>query len=305
MNRQVLWQLSVICSPEREEAVSELIASRLGVPFSSYTDLETGKTTVSVYLQTRPDWSKSSQEQLRQALGRVLRSNRDSGALPRRRYLMTLTKLRPENWAEAWKRHFKPLHIGTKLLIRPSWSPRRPKPRQSEVVLDPGLSFGTGQHPTTSFCLIELARQRSSGLQQSFLDIGTGSGILAISASKLGFQPVHAFDLDPQAIAIARANARRNRVSQHIQFKRQDLAKLSAHSRRSYSVICANLLSDVLKEHSQRILSRLETGGLLVVAGILKREFKDVQRIYESHGLRLVRSRTEREWRSASLIREF
>jgi ribosomal protein L11 methyltransferase len=81
------------------------------------------------------------------------------------------------------------------------------------VILDPGLSFGTGQHPTTSFCLHEIARCRKNGhAAQSFLDIGTGSGILAIAAAKLGYQPVHAFDFDPESVRVARENARKNRV---------------------------------------------------------------------------------------------
>ena len=120
--------------------------------------------------------------------------------------------IRHEDWAESWKRHFKPIEIGRRLLIKPSWSRRRPKPHQQVVVLDPGLSFGTGQHPTTAFCLAEVARLVKNAPARSFLDIGTGSGILAIAAARLNYQPIWAFDFDPEAVRMARANAQTNQV---------------------------------------------------------------------------------------------
>src|SRR5205814_9828492 len=109
-----------------------------------------------------------------------------------------LERVRSQDWSESWKRHFKPLEIGRELLIRPSWSKRRAHKDQAVVVLDPGLSFGTGQHPTTAFCLRQLATRRIPGQAQSFLDIGTGSGILAISAARLGYGPIRAIDSDSE-----------------------------------------------------------------------------------------------------------
>ena len=145
------------------------------------------------------------------------------------------------------------------------------------VVLDPGLSFGTGQHPTTAFCLRQLVARRRPGEAQSCLDIGTGSGILAIAAAKLGYAPVDAFDFDPEAVRIARANARRNGVAARIRFSRQDLTKLPRRSARKYSLVCANLISSLLLAERERILARLQPDGVLVVAGILKEEFAQVQ----------------------------
>ena len=99
-----------------------------------------------------------------------------------------IAKVKREDWAESWKRHFHPIEIGKTLLVKPSWSKKRPAKNQAVVILDPGLSFGTGQHPTTSFCLHQIARGRKNGTPRpSFLDIGTGSGILAIAAAKLGY----------------------------------------------------------------------------------------------------------------------
>lgn len=211
-----------------------------------------------------------------------------------------MTKIRREDWVESWKRHFKPLEIGSRLLIRPPWSRRRARRGQAVVVLEPGLSFGTGQHPTTAFCLRELAARKRAGKGQSFLDIGTGSGILAIAAAKLGYRPVHAFDFDLEAVRIARRNARRNGVDRRIRIAEQDVTKLARQGGRQYSVVCANLTSNLLVAERERILSRLRPDGRLVLAGILKTEFEEVRKAYAGAGLRLEASRAQGEWRSGS-----
>jgi ribosomal protein L11 methyltransferase len=213
-------------------------------------------------------------------------------------------RVKDENWAESWKRHFKPIAVGDALLVKPSWSRLRPKRGQAVVVLDPGLSFGTGQHATTSFCLRELARRRNPGAAQAFLDVGTGSGILAIAAAKLGYQPVAAFDFDPDAVRIARANARRNRVAQRLRIQRQDLEQLPLRAERTYDLVCANLIADLLIAESRRITARVAPNGWLVLAGILDTQFLAVRRHYERAGWRLVRTRREKEWRSGTFGRE-
>ena len=185
-------------------------------------------------------------------------------------------------------------------MVKPSWSGLKPRKGQAVVVLDPGLSFGTGQHPTTAFCLEQLVSHRRRAEPQSLLDIGTGSGILAIAAAKLGYAPVHAFDYDPEAIRVAAANARRNRVADRIRFSRQDLARFPVHRARRYSVVCANLISSLLLAEGRRIVGVLAQDGVLLLAGILKGEFPAVQAAYEGLGLRLVASRAQREWRSGA-----
>ena len=213
---------------------------------------------------------------------------------------VSLGRVPQKDWAEAWKRHFHPLEIGSRLLIRPSWSRRRPKKVQAVVVLDPGLSFGTGQHPTTAFCLEQLVARRRPGQAQSLLDVGTGSGILAIAAAKLGYAPVDALDIEPDAVVTARRNAHRNRVAGRIRFRRQDFRQATARGARSYSVVCANLVSNMLVEERERLRARVEPGGVLVLAGILATEFPLVQKAYEAAAWRLVASRKQNEWRSGA-----
>jgi ribosomal protein L11 methyltransferase len=275
--------------------MAELLSETFGEACSTYTDFETKKTTVTLFLKQKPVLHGRVQVDFAAGLGRI----RNSGLrVPRTK--MFCAKVRNENWAESWKRHFKPLEIGTSLLVKPSWSLRRAKKGQATVVIDPGLSFGTGQHPTTAFCLDQLATHKVRGKKASCLDMGTGSGILAIAAAKLGYQPVDAFDFDPEVIQVAVRNARRNRVGRKIQFTRKDATKLPRRFDRKYSIICANLISNLLLETKHRILARLSSEGLLVVAGILKSEFRLLQREYERDGLRLIVRRDQNEWSSGS-----
>src|SRR5512138_3648472 len=114
-----------------------------------------------------------------------------------------------EDWGEGWKKHFAPLDVG-RVRIRPSWIAAPPPPGAVEVVLDPGMAFGTGSHPTTSLCLAALSQLLAQRPGASVLDVGTGSGILAIAAHRLGARRVAANDDDPKAVEVARENARRN-----------------------------------------------------------------------------------------------
>ena len=154
-SRGPLWKVSIRTSPESEDAVVELLARLLGQPASVYSDLEKRTTTVSVFL---PRFEAAHRSAIRQALRELADAGLDLG--PAR---ISARRIPRENWAESWKRHFKPLEISRKLLVIPSWSRVKAKPGQAVVVLDPGLSFGTGHHPTTGFCLEQLAARRRPG----------------------------------------------------------------------------------------------------------------------------------------------
>ena len=324
MRGETLWQTSVQTTAEAEDAVAELFASLAAPTPSSYTDAETGATIVSVFFKTAPTNPSRTKSELRRGLAMIKACGLNVGAAR-----ITIRKLPREDWAESWKRHFPPLEIGGALLVKPSWSKRKPRAGQSLVVLDPGLSFGTGQHPTTEFCLRELVRAErgrspsaahgskkcrrpfqpgpsfgcaaTGDRSRSLLDIGTGSGILAIAAAKLGYAPVHAFDFDPKSVQIARINARRNRVESKLRITRADLTQLPRRSGLRYDIVCANLLADLLIAERARILARVKPGGILIVAGILKREFDGVVAAYRNAGMKVVASKSQNEWRSATL----
>ena len=295
MKRQSLWRVSVTTTPEAEDAVSELLGAVLGQPVSSYFNMETGVTTVTAYCRRKPALPAEWRAKIRVGLDQIENCGLKIGSGK-----VTIAKMRRENWAESWKRHFKPIEIGNALLIKPSWSQKLPRKNQTVVILDPGLSFGTGQHPTTAFCLREVTRHRKTGVHRSFLDIGTGSGILAIAAAKLGYSPVHAFDFDSEAVRVARANARANGVHKKLRIARKDVTKLSVHPAQQYDLICANLISTLLIAGRRRIVAQLHRGGTLVLAGILKSEFSQIQKVFAELGLKLAARKIENEWCSGS-----
>jgi ribosomal protein L11 methyltransferase len=290
-----LSQISVTVSREAEEAVVVLVERLFGQAPCIYAPEESAISVVTTYSQEQGPGLRRKREALKAGLRSLAEYQLDVG--PGK---LLVQRLRREDWANSWKKYFKTIEIDSALLIRPSWSKQTGQPGQSVVTLDPGLSFGTGQHPTTAYCLRELVRTYRSDAQQSFWDVGTGSGILAISAVKLGYSPVQALDNDPVAVRIARTNARRNRVANQLTITRQDITKLPVRGRFQYDLICANLVHDLLINQVPRIVNRLRPSGKLVLAGILASQFAGVQAAYESVGLRLDRSKKEREWQSGT-----
>jgi len=288
----------VLISQEAEEAVVQLLERIVGQPAFVFVDAESQVTVASVYAKRAADWSAARRARLREELRGLRADGLEVGA-----GRISVRKIRREDWAESWKRHFKPLEIGSALLLKPSWSRRQPKKNQKLVVLDPGLSFGTGQHPTTRFCLEQLVAARKAGKPQSFLDVGTGSGILAIAAAKLGYGPVVGFDSDPQAVRIARLNAEQNGVLVNIRLLCQELDRMRIGGPRKYDVVCANLISDLLKRECRRIVSWLKPEGVLVLAGILESQFPQVRKVYGKQGLRLISFQVEKEWASGAFAR--
>ncbi len=292
MKSEQLLHVAVEVTPGLEEPVGAVLEDAFDASAVVYHDLEASRTLVSVYVPAARLNRTAKRADLARRLTALLDTRQDHA-----RAKITFRRLKPTDWAESWKRHFKPIEIPGKLLIKPSWSRRKPKGLVQLVVLDPGLSFGTGQHPTTRFCLEQLAAARLDHLPQAFLDIGTGTGILAIAATKLGYDPVHAFDYDPESVRIAGENARLNQV-RNIQLSQQDLTRLPPRGTAKFDAICANLTHDLLIHERKRIISRLKRGGRLLLAGILNTQFTEVEAAYSGEGLTRATSRTENEWTS-------
>lgn len=287
--REIVFQVP----PEAEEPVAAVLEACLGQPPVVWLDRQRGRCSLKLYRPWDQPLSAEERARLRQGLDR-LRRERLLPSLPR----WWSRRLPGRAWTESWKRHFRPRLFVGRVLVRPSWSRRRPRPGQVEVVLDPGLSFGTGHHPTTAFCLEQLIRavDRSGGKRLSFLDVGTGSGLLAIAAVRLGCGPVEAFDFDPEAVRVAAANARANGVE--LRLRRADARRLSVRPRRRFDLVAANLQADLLLEIPGRLKAQVKPGGRLMVAGILREEFPGIQAAYEAGGWRLVGRRSEKEWTS-------
>lgn len=294
MSEQTLRCISVSTTLEAEDAICEILFQIFEASAAIWHNLETKVSTISVYAELAQEVLAERKQKLRTRLRELEGFGLNPGSLK-----ISARKVKPEDWSESWKRHFKPIEIGDKLLIKPSWSRRKPQKGAAVVILDPGLSFGTGQHPTTSFCLEELASARAKATPQSFLDIGTGTGVLAIAAEKLGYEPVTGFDFDPVAVRVAKENGDVNRCG-IAQFKEQDLLKLAVQTKEKHDVICANLIYDILLEGQKRIVNRLKNSGVLILAGILTTQFPQILQSYESIGMKLIRKKELGEWTSGS-----
>ncbi|MBP8259608.1 MAG: 50S ribosomal protein L11 methyltransferase [Verrucomicrobia bacterium] len=296
---RAVWRVGIEVAPEAEARAAAGLAGITGQ--AAAVEWRAGRPSIWVgnYLARLPAPADALRRRLLELLAKLAKPGLAS--VPGR---VRIRRLRRENWAESWRRHFRAFEVGDRLLIRPSWSRRRARPGQAAITLDPGLSFGTGHHPTTRFCLEQLARGRRRGQRQAFLDVGTGSGILALAAVRLGYRPVDAWDHDPAAVQIARANRQRNPSAGHVRFRLADVRSAPFRKRGIYDMICANLEFGLLREEGQRIVSWLRPGGRLVMAGILRGQFAALQAACRQWGLRRAATRAEGEWRSGAWIAE-
>ncbi len=202
-----------------------------------------------------------------------------------------------EDWASSWKTHFKPLMIGQRLLVLPSWEPPPADDTRAVIVLDPGMAFGTGGHETTRLCLecLEglLTASSAETSTMKVLDLGTGSGILAIAAAKLGVKQIDAVDIDPQAISVASENCLLNRVDSQISCSTTPLEQLGG----TYRIILANILAEELVRLAPEIICRLAPGGDLILSGILAEREKLVRTGFDPYPLDFMASHAGGEWR--------
>jgi ribosomal protein L11 methyltransferase len=195
----------------------------------------------------------------------------------------------PDDWADRWRDFHKPLLVADRLWLRPSWEP--PREGTIDVVVDPGQAFGTGAHPTTRLCLEFLCELEPGG---EMVDLGTGSGVLAIAAAKLGWGPIRAYDHEPAALEAASVNAAANDVQ--LQLKRMNLREQLPELA---PTVVANMTSPILKAVAAQLV---ETPQTLVCSGILPAELDEVAEVFAAVGLAEAERRTEGDW-AALLLR--
>ena len=190
-----------------------------------------------------------------------------------------------QNWVQLTQSQFDPIRVSERLWIVPSWH-ESPDPAAINLILDPGMAFGTGSHPTTRLCLEWLKRTVSPSC--SVLDYGCGSGILAIAAARLGAGRVAGVDIDPQAVASARANAERNEVSALFADSAEPVAG-------EYDLVVANILSNPLRVLAPAICAHVRSGGCLALSGILREQAEEIIAIY-AHWLPMEVADTREDW---------
>lgn len=198
---------------------------------------------------------------------------------------LILRYVEEEDWANAWKAYFKPMRVGRHLVVTPPWEDAALAPGEIPLVIDPGMAFGTGSHPTTQLCLTALEQYVHPGSRVA--DIGTGSGILAIAAAKMGATLVEANDNDPLAVKIARENAAANGASAEV---------MDALPMGQYDVVVANILADVIVGMSAELYGLMAPSGILIASGIIDTREADVRKALEDVGLTHIETRRQTEW---------
>ncbi len=206
-----------------------------------------------------------------------------------------------EDWSETWRQHYRPIPIGRRLLILPAWL-EPPAGDRLPILLDPGMAFGTGTHPTTQLCLAALEDCVRSG--DMVVDLGAGSGILSIAAAKLGAARVLAVDIDAEAVEAAGDNVRRNNVQSVVEIRLGSLPTVSAACPAGADILVANILASTLQEMAASGLAlAVRSGGIAILSGILADQAQAVIEACEAHGLRWRRSLEQEDWRALILER--
>lgn len=292
-------ELTVECDTEAVEPVSELFARygfNQGVvieePFTQEPDgdnlaVDRSRPVVVRTFLAAPDVDPHTVEEIRRALW-ALGQLRHVGDL-------AVTERQEEDWANAWKRHYQIHRIGRRVTVRAPWHDPEPSATDVTIVLDPGMAFGTGLHASTRLCLLALEDEieRRPGL--ALLDVGTGSGILAIAALALGAERVDAVDIEPVAVRSARENAARNGVADRL---RVELGSVGVDQpfTGEYPLVLANIIARVLIDVAPALARTVATDGTLILSGIIEGREPAVRQAFDGEGLRYDRRDQEEDW---------
>jgi ribosomal protein L11 methyltransferase len=204
--------------------------------------------------------------------------------------------LREEDWAEAWKAFFPVLRVSRRLVICPAWLSYRVRPSEAVIRLDPGMAFGTGQHPTTLMCLRALEETVQPGAR--VLDLGAGSGVLALAAARLGAASVLALDTDPLAVRAARDNVRLNGLEAIVRVEEGTLDPSTALRTGPFDVIAANISPSAIVELAGAMAAALESGGVLIAGGFSEARAAEVAAALTAAGVVVERTLSDGEWRT-------
>jgi ribosomal protein L11 methyltransferase len=306
-------ELCVTADQEAVEAVSEILSRAAPGGVSVETPFRTeqeglatspmpdARATIRAYVSALdPAAAERAIAEVRERLGHLTAFDlRPIGELE-------IRAVNEEDWATAWKEHFPVMRIGRRIVIRPTWREFEPTPDDIVIALDPGMAFGTGLHPTTRLCLAGLEAWDEAGLVRdaSTLDVGCGSGILAIGAALLGAAPVVAIDTDSVAVESSRENARRNDVD-----LRASQGSLPVDPG-PFDLVFANLVASLLVELAGELAATVRPGdgipgssGRLLASGIFIDREPEVRAAFAAAGLRVVSRRVETDWVALDLER--
>ena len=209
--------------------------------------------------------------------------------------------LNEEDWANAWKAYYKPIKIGSKIVIVPAWEKYEAAEGELIVRMDPGMAFGTGTHETTRLVIGLLEKYTTPGVRM--LDVGTGSGILAICASRLGAGECKAYDIDPMSVRVARENIKDSGLT-NITCDQSDLLRSVDLEGGQYGLICANIVADIIIRMTPDVYKYIAEDGVLLASGIIMERSSDVVNCFEQHGFEIVERAEENGWCALAVKRK-
>jgi ribosomal protein L11 methyltransferase len=209
--------------------------------------------------------------------------------------------LKDRNWNSSWRRFFTPQKVGKAFWVTPPWAAPPNLSHRQVITIEPGMAFGTGTHATTRGCMefIEKAVDSLRGTEFTALDVGTGSGILAIALAKLGACKVWAVDNDPVAVKLARKNVRRNGVQDKVRLQAMGLNRIG----NSFPIVVANLTAETILDLAAILETKVAARGFLILSGILTPKANDIIQRFKSTGFKVARRKHEKEWATLLLRR--
>ena len=245
------------------------------------------ETCVTIYVADNPQGMEELM-QVRQILARLKAQDLDGkyGRLE-----LEMKDVDEEDWSNAWKKYYHPVQVGEHLVVCPSWKAYDRKPDEVVLTLNPGMAFGTGTHDTTRLCMELLEKYITP--QDTVLDVGCGSGILAITAALLGANKIIGCDIDEVAVKVAGENAALNGVQDRIAFHQGDL---TSQVEGSFQIICANIVADVIIRLSEDAGRYLAKDGIFITSGIIDTREQDVLNALEQNGFQVIERRTSGGW---------
>lgn len=212
---------------------------------------------------------------------------------------VSMSSIDDEDWAESWKSQYKPFRLGKHIVIRPGWEAYDAEPDDKVVTIDPGMAFGTGTHETTGMCVSLVEEYVKSGMD--VIDVGTGTGILAIAAAHMGAKHVLASDIDPMAVRVARENIEINGFSHVIEAKEGDLLEACESDA---NVVIANIIADVIIHICAPVRALIREGGVFICSGIAREREDEVIEAIRKAGYGKLDIRNDGEWTAIACQRD-
>ncbi len=296
--RAKTWsKITIIADPALVDPISDYLMGVTDAGIEIGVDDQAPLQTINVFL-AEADLEQSEKDQMIDQISAYLEDLSEIFQVTRP--VLTVSDYGEEDWGSTWKKHFVPFAIVPGLIIAPTWERYEAKPGETVIVMDPGMAFGTGHHATTSLSLALVREVVQGKAGARVLDVGTGTGILGMTAALFGAAEVLGIDNDPEAVAAAEENVRRNGLEKIMRVGATPLASLPG----VYSLVVANIIHDTLLDMAPVLSGLTEPAGAMVLSGILQGPQTDnIVRCFEQRGFRLEKCTELAEWSALLFIK--